>query len=191
MVRRGLFRGQRSSPPARGRGLRGGLRAQRFLNGLENSLNIPEHVVVPEADYSVALSFEKCCPLCILSAFGVLSAIQFNNQLPLVAHEVAYEWADGHLARKLEPTELASSQVHPKSALGVGRVVPQVAGTFGWARAELWHWTSDAHPQPLPQAGGESLGEGGFHHCAGAGRVDLAGEARFHFAHDLAHVLHS
>lgn len=70
-----------------------------------------------------------------MRCFGVLSAVQFDDQLGARAKEIRNVRTDGLLTAKAKADEIFASKHGPKSALVVRHVPPQVAG------AEIWQMT--------------------------------------------------
>lgn len=89
--------------------MRGGLRLQNSGNDLKHAVQIAQNFVIPEPNDPIALRFEERGSTSIVRAFGVLTAVYFNDQLSLPAQEVADEWADGDLTREFEAFELPAA----------------------------------------------------------------------------------
>ena len=127
------------SPPACGRGLRGGPVLQRTANHLKNAVHVLHHVIVPEADHPIALGLEKRRSCRVAMVFGMLSAINLDNQLLLAAEKVGDERPDWHLAREFEPVELTAAQMSPEEALGIGRAISELLSASGGTRPKRCH----------------------------------------------------
>jgi|UPI00077BD116 hypothetical protein len=101
-------RASNASPPAGGRGSRGGLVRERALNGFDDALQVTQNIVVPEADHPPALGFEIARAGFIISGLGiVLTAIDFNDQLFRSGGEVGDIRADGYLPVEANACDLA------------------------------------------------------------------------------------
>lgn len=89
--------------------MRGGLRLQNSGNDLKHAVQIAQNFVVPEPNDPIALRFEERGSTSIVRAFGVLTAVYFNDQFSLATHEVADEWTHRDLTGKFETFELPAA----------------------------------------------------------------------------------
>jgi hypothetical protein len=65
-------------------------------------------VVIPVAEDKVSHRFESLCPLCVRSRLhGMLSAIEFNDQMRIGAAEIDDEAVDRKLPSELPTIETA------------------------------------------------------------------------------------
>jgi hypothetical protein len=103
----------------------------------EDAVCVKESVGVPEAKNLIAVFGEnrgstRVVLDCVV--FGMLAAIEFNNEIGFATGEVSDEGADWLLADKPEAEESAIAQAGPELAFGVGGI-----GTegFGRPRGEL------------------------------------------------------
>jgi len=102
------------SPLLRGEGWgEGPLSAKLTLNGEQHTFDISEHIVVPEANDSVAFLVQTTIANDIGSGFIVLAAIHLNNELPLTANEVADVSAYRHLPREFVAVDLSVADAIP------------------------------------------------------------------------------
>jgi len=68
-------------------------------NPLQHRFDILHHLVVPEAQYAIALLCQKSSPSSVRFRLrGMLTAIQFHDQATFRAAEVGDEKTDGMLA---------------------------------------------------------------------------------------------
>jgi hypothetical protein len=90
---------------------------QFSLDSFQDGIGCRQHLVVPEADNPEAWIFKslRTKPVCILLE-GVLSAVNFNNEVRFQADEIDNERRDWILTSKLEPSELAIAQPRPDAS---------------------------------------------------------------------------
>jgi hypothetical protein len=86
-----------------GRVREGGTFAGGVNNDLQNTLSIPQHVRIPESNDAVAFSFKPAIAFNVLLGICVLTAIDFNHKLLLVAHKIEDERSEGNLTPKAQP----------------------------------------------------------------------------------------
>ena len=164
------------TPSLEGRGLRsvsGGF--QFFEDCSEDAIGILQHVVVPEADYAVAVGFDDRGAVVIGGTVGVLAAIELDRDPRRTVGEIDNEIADRQLARGFKAIQLTRPQVRPQSPLGIGHVASQLARDAGqsfcrqniapskppspWGKG--WGWGSthptSAEPPSQPFPTGEGL----------------------------------
>src|SRR5579872_1632983 len=95
-LRRALF-----PLPLVGRGWGGG-REDSTLNHLKHALDIGQHIGVPKSQYAIALRLEKFGPSCIaFRLLRVLSTVDFNDDLQIMAGEIDDVAAKPHLPSKM------------------------------------------------------------------------------------------
>jgi hypothetical protein len=81
---------------------------QRVGNDLEDSINISCHIVVPEAKDKITHCLQYFCSLLImLCTNGMLSAVEFNNEMRISAEEIDDETIDWKLPPKFPSAETA------------------------------------------------------------------------------------
>jgi len=115
-----------ASPPAGGRGSRGGLLRERTFDGLDNTFQVAQNVVVPEADDAPALGFEIAGSGVVISgALVVLAAINLDDQPFGARSEVCDVGSDRDLAVKAYPRDLTTGQRSPQPSLRTGRIEAQ------------------------------------------------------------------
>ncbi len=92
---------------------------------MQNAVEIPENVIVPESKHTVTALLEEIFPPCVGGALGVLSTINFDNQHSFSANEVGVEWSDYFLANELASMKLTTTKTLPKHHFGLCRVSPK------------------------------------------------------------------
>jgi hypothetical protein len=106
---------------------------QRLGDPLEDAFNVRKHLVVPEAQDSIAVRFEKCGALCVALALKcVLPTVELKNQLCFWTAEVHDERSDRMLAPELRPAHLPITQPPPELDLDVSLITPKAPGV--WSR---------------------------------------------------------
>ena len=111
-----------------GRGLFGAVTGdEQFLaDRLKHALRIFQHVVVPEAEHSVAERVDD--PRARRVCFGrMLTAIELDGDMRVATSEVRDEAADWKLTDELGSFKAAAPQMVPESVLGVGRSSSEIA----------------------------------------------------------------
>ena len=136
--------------PERGRAL-GFVSCQRDLlrEDFEDTFDVSQNFVVPEADYAVAMGFDKSGSLSVGSVLGMLSAIQLDREPQAATGKIGDETADRKLSRKLH-THLPSTQMRPQVPFRIGRIPAQPLRN---RRQALSRHTSDTPTQPSPDRG--------------------------------------
>jgi hypothetical protein len=72
------------------------------LNDLENTINVLQHVVVPEAQHAVAVCFHGSLALCIRSrSCSVLPAVNLHDDAMCMAGEIRKIAIDANLAAEM------------------------------------------------------------------------------------------
>lgn len=89
----------------------------------KNPVQVAKHIVVPETQDTVTLSFEKFGSACIvIRFFRMLTTIQFHCQFTLDTGEINDVLPHGMLSPELIAIYLSHAQMPPQSALGIGWV---------------------------------------------------------------------
>jgi hypothetical protein len=72
-------------------------------DGFHYAVDVAKHVIVPEAQNEIAVSFQICRPFSVFgAAIGVLSAIELNDQASGLATEIDDVGFNWHLSSKLQ-----------------------------------------------------------------------------------------
>src|SRR5690348_8150836 len=97
---------------------------------MENAGDVTHYVVVPEANYAETLGFDEGGAGGVLGLRGgVLTAVEFDDELGGVTGEVADVRADGDLLAPVVARQ-AFTKGAPEDALGIGHVLAQAAGSL-------------------------------------------------------------
>jgi hypothetical protein len=97
----------------------------------EDTLQVSQHLVIPEAQHADALRLQRRATLGITSpAFvtGVLASIQFDRQLRRAAIEVQHEALQRVLLAELETAQLMAAQAAPEQVLRICHLAAQSPG---------------------------------------------------------------
>jgi hypothetical protein len=90
-------------------------------NCLQNTLAIPQHLVVPEPKDLPALTSQISVPSLIARALSVLRTVGLDDQLSANAKKVDNVRSDWNLPAKLESAEATIAQKTPEAQFAVGR----------------------------------------------------------------------
>ena len=93
------------------------MRRQRRCDHLENAVDIPHHVVVPETQCAVAAFDQPLVSDRIARVDRVLPAVNFDDHALLAADEVHDIWTDRFLANKLVTIERSRAKTIPEAEL--------------------------------------------------------------------------
>jgi len=97
-----------------------------LLDLAHDALDILQHVIVPEAQDSIALGLQKCRPCLIVgNRLPMLTAIKLNHQLRRTRDKVADEGLDHDLTIEPNAAKLSIAEGIPKFPFGRRRVVSQ------------------------------------------------------------------
>ena len=121
-----------------------------FRDGLQHAVGVFEDVVVPEADYPVAVGFDAGGSRRVRLG-AMLAAVAFDGQAQASTGEVDDMLADRKLSGEFYATELAGAQMRPKAALRIGHVAAQLAR---YAGQSFFRQTCTPIPNPFPQGKG-------------------------------------
>ena len=137
-------------------------------DAVENAIRVGQYVVVPEAEDAKTTGLKETGALgIVIGRFGVLTAVQLNDELCAVAGEIREVRAQWNLFAPVVVRE-AGAQRTPEHALGVGHVAAKAAGTFnrawckrepskalplvgrvGWGRVLIGFWRGGRHKRGL------------------------------------------
>jgi len=146
--------GPKLPSPLRGRGWRASARrvrgrGQGRLDRRPDTIEILQHIVVPEAKDTKALTLQKFSSTRV--ALGrVLPAVDLDDQALLGAEEVRDVAIDLDLPTELEAVHLAVAENVPEFALGVGGVATQPPRS---GRQKMLPCHNSPSPQPSPARG--------------------------------------
>jgi hypothetical protein len=110
---------------------------QRTQSRLKHRFCITQYVVVPEPDHSQAASFERTGP-CGIGFFGVLAAVQFDDELGGTAVEVEDIGRIRMLSAESEATESCSAQMEPELAFRIRHAPTQAARLIEACGRQRW-----------------------------------------------------
>jgi hypothetical protein len=67
----------------------------------QHAVHVSKHIVIPEPKHEVSSGFEYPSSPCVfVSSNGVLTAVEFNDQMRISAKKIDNVTGDGHLAFK-------------------------------------------------------------------------------------------
>ena len=93
---------------------------------LKNGLRLQKYLIVPEAQDAKSLRFNQTVALLIVpDVLRVLSSIELDDDLRFEARKVGDEPGNRHLSPEPVAGELFATQMLPKVALSIGRLVAQ------------------------------------------------------------------
>ena len=82
-------------------------------HGLEDSIHILNHVVVPEAQSAIAMIAKPLVANYVAFVLGMLSAIDFNGKAEARTIEVKRKWSDRVLPSEMKTVELITAKCTP------------------------------------------------------------------------------
>jgi len=103
----------------------GSLNTKFQIDNLHHAVDIAEHIIVPEAQHFIALTFQPCRSLRVSDyrfIMRMLSAIAFDDELGGVTGEVGDEISNGGLPPEMEAGGFQVSQFAPECFFSVGLV---------------------------------------------------------------------
>lgn len=121
-----------------------------FCDGLEHAVGVLDYVVVPEADYLVAVGFDAGGS----SSVGLgrmLTTVAFDREAQAAAGEVDHVVPDRKLPGEFDPAKLTGAQMRPQAAFRISHVVAQLAR---YAGQSFFRQTCTPIPNPFPQGKG-------------------------------------
>jgi hypothetical protein len=92
---------------------------------LENSIQISEHVIVPEANDAITERIQRSRPRPVTFR-GVLPAVDFHDEPPLNATEIDDIRPDRPLSFEFQTGESAVAKLRPHDALRIRHVLAQI-----------------------------------------------------------------
>lgn len=122
-----------------------------LCNHLQHPVDIRQHLIVPEADHAVAVGFDNSRAVRVSLAFGMLPAIELDDDPQTSAGEVCDEIAYRKLPRELHSLKIAVAQMQPQLLFRFGRFLAQFAREAGQS---LFRHRGKPIPNPFPQGKG-------------------------------------
>lgn len=102
------------------------VRGKRQANGLQNSIQIIQNLIIPKSHYLVTVSPKKIITvLIIFSIFDMLPSVHFNNQIRRLTHKICDIGTNRHLSTKLIAAQPSVSQPRPKEIFCICLALPQ------------------------------------------------------------------
>jgi hypothetical protein len=149
---------------------------ERCIDGRKDAGHVGQNVVIPEAQYTVAIGFEILRTHLVGRAAGMLTTIDLNDDFGLMRCEVGEIRTYRRLAPKVMRLERGLPQMLPELLFGLGRVTSQSPGawhTFVNSRLRSsWHAPPTPDPSP-PRAsragGGEQISNRRIDRCTHQG----------------------
>jgi len=119
-----------------------------YENVLQNGGRSLQHIVVPVPLNPKSLSYQAGIPCCITRRLSMLTAVYFNNDALLEAHEVENVVLKGDLSSELVLCKASIAEQSPHRQFRVGGFVPhllrEAADAFGDGPMAWW-----LRPEPL------------------------------------------
>jgi len=100
-------------------------KAKFQMDALHHAVDIRQHVIIPEAQYFIALTFQPCRSLRVSDdrlIMCMLATIAFDNQIGGVTGEVGDEISDGGLAPEMKAGGFKLPQFAPEMFFCIGLV---------------------------------------------------------------------
>jgi hypothetical protein len=115
--------------------------ADRAQDILQNAFCILHHVIIPVSHNKVTHRFQRrSSDVVSLSVLVVLSAVDFDDQLPVCTEEIDDVSVDGYLSLEFQSSKSAVSQTKPQQPLGIRLIATQ---------SPRETWVSFRHLTPL------------------------------------------
>jgi hypothetical protein len=144
------------SPRSRGEGRGEGVFCEFGQEHLENSIEVLDDIVVPNANHAIAEGAKCAIAAPVFRTFRVLAAVELNNQPPLAANKIHVVSSNRLLAHEFEAAELPGAKPGPQRELCRREGAPQQSRTLITllilAPHRLGSWLAP-HPDPLPASG--------------------------------------
>lgn len=125
-----------------------------FGDARQNAIRVCQHIVVPEADDTVAVGFDDFGSNSVGGIVRMLPAVQFDSEAQAAASKVRNKVADRVLPGELCAAQLTRAQVRPQPLFRVSRIAPQLAREAGQS---LSCQCRKPIPNPFPQGKGLSV----------------------------------
>ena len=98
---------------------------------LENPVQILNDIVIPDADHAITEGAQVAVALLVFGLSRMLTAVEFDNQVPLATNEVGVVPIDGLQAYKFEAAELPTANAGPESEFCGRQRAPQRSRPLG------------------------------------------------------------
>jgi hypothetical protein len=106
-------------------------RAQKLVDRVEHFVQIADHLIVPESEYSIAAQVQERSAGFIFARFiRVLASVELDDQAVLSRTEIGDVRADWMLATEFDVSHPAASQMSPEDSFGVGLFAAQSSGVL-------------------------------------------------------------
>ena len=135
--------------PPRRRGAGEGLSSIDYPRDLlHNALDVAQHIIVPEPQHRESQRFQpRGARIIPRDGVQVLRAIDFDDQLPLEAHEIDDVIPDRLLAPEFQATESRGAQMPPQARFRFGG---RAAHALGEREECVWHGIIFSMPATKP-----------------------------------------
>jgi hypothetical protein len=151
-------------------GVGGGGRRERIPYFRQDAINVRQHVIVPEAQHTVAVSFETPCARFVFRRLPlVLAAVDLDDQLRSMTCEVRDARPDRNLPAEMRTVQRQTmAKVPPQLAFGLRGLFAHTPRESALRRHHTAirprpnaivvlvarsHYDNDPHPWPLPTRG--------------------------------------
>ncbi len=89
-------------------------------NDLQNAIDIPGHIIVPESKHQITHCFQNFRSLFVVArANSMLSAVEFDNEMRISAEEIDDETIKRKLPTKFPSAQAAIAQPEPQNPFGI------------------------------------------------------------------------
>jgi hypothetical protein len=100
-----------------------------MFDASDHRIEVGNHLIVPETKDPIALLFEiPCAPLVDGDAFGMLAAIDFDDETGGNANEIRHIGTNGHLSPELGASKLLGFDRQPELSLLRREVAAKLLG---------------------------------------------------------------
>jgi hypothetical protein len=142
------------SPRVRGEGRgEGRSRGRCGKDYVPNAFDILQDFIVPEMEDAIAALCQPLIAYGVAPVFGVLAAVDFDNESFLPTNKIDDIRPDGFLTHEFESTERSRTQEAPKLPFSLSGISPQSPGQPRLRHFCAAHASRPPHPNPLPARG--------------------------------------
>jgi hypothetical protein len=96
---------------------------------LQHSVLIFQNIRIPGSKHAIALGFEPAVAFDIFGRLGMLSAIDLNDELMIVANKIHNETPNQGLSTEAQSFQSVAAQCGPQTRLGIRHLLAQGFGT--------------------------------------------------------------